>query len=327
MPITFASVMSPARAQTGGSGMPLDIAIGVMAFNEDRNIARHLDSILRQTSWDRISRVFVVASGCTDRTCEIVSEYSAREPKIELVAEEVRGGKVSGINTFLRYASEPILVLSGADMILEPQTIEALVAPLAEDAVGVVGAHPVPDNRPDTFFGFATNLMWRLHHDVSKSHPKMGELVAFRNAFEHLKPSTLGDEVQIEYELRNKGYASAYAQEATIHNRGPENFRDFVKQRTRCNAANLQVMRDTGLVVSTMRVANLARATIAYVRDERPRLDWLAGTAALELACRAIAFVDFVILKSRSRYQMWDQIDSTKALAPEHPAAAPSPAR
>lgn len=307
--------------------MPQEIAIGVMAFNEERNIGRHLDSILCQTAWDRISRIIVVASGCTDRTCEIVAEYSAREPKIELIAEEVRGGKVSGINTFLRFASEPILVLSGADMILDPQTIDEAVAPLSSAAVGVVGAHPVPVNRPDTFFGFAAHVMWRLHHDVSKSHPKMGELVAFRNAFAHLKPSTLGDEVQIEHELHAAGYTSAYAPDATIHNRGPENLRDFVKQRTRCNVANLQVMRDHGLPVSTMRVGNVVRATVAYIRSEKPRLDWLVATAALELACRAAAFVDYVILKSTARYQTWDQVDSTKTLSTEQAAPAPSPAR
>lgn len=307
--------------------MSQQIAVGVMAFNEERNIARHLDSIMSQTAWGRISRVIVVASGCTDGTCSIVAQYAAREPKIELVAEEVRGGKVSGINTFLRYASEPILVLSGADMILEPQTIEEVVAPLRDPSVGVVGAHPIPVNGRETFFGFAVNLMWRLHHEVSASHPKMGELVAFRNEFAHLKPSTLGDEVQIEHELHKAGYASAYAPEARIRNRGPENFRDFMKQRTRCNVANLQVMRDHGMPVSTMRIANLIRATASYVRDERPRIDWLLATAGLEASCRLVAFVDYVVLKSTARYQVWDQVESTKALAPDNAAPAVSPAR
>src|SRR4029077_17805022 len=78
--------------------MPLTIAIGVMAHNEEANIARLLDSILAQTALDRIARVMVVASGCTDKTCEIVEAYCSRDARITLVAEAERGGKVNAIN-------------------------------------------------------------------------------------------------------------------------------------------------------------------------------------------------------------------------------------
>ena len=67
--------------------MDRPIAIGVMAFNEEGNIARLLDSILNQTAFDKINRVLVIASGCTDQTCAIVDRYAAEHPKIQLVAE------------------------------------------------------------------------------------------------------------------------------------------------------------------------------------------------------------------------------------------------
>src|SRR5579863_1304036 len=211
--------------------MPSPVAIGVMAHNEEANIARLLESLASQTAADRIARVVVVASGCTDRTCEIVETFCARDARITLVAESTRSGKVAAINRFLSLAGEPILLVSGADMIYAPQTVAAITAPFDDPDIGMVGAHPIPLNRPDTFVGFAVHLLWRLHHEVSLIQPKMGELIAFRNVFRGLDPQTLADEVQVEHGIRSVGYKVAYAPDAIVYNRGPERLSEFIAQR------------------------------------------------------------------------------------------------
>src|SRR4029077_2321553 len=116
--------------------------------------------------------VVVVASGCTDKTCEIVETYCRKDPRIILVAEAERGGKVNAINTFMTSSPESILAVSGADMVYTPRTIEALLAPFDDPDVGMVGSHPVPLNPPTTFVGFAVNLLWELHHEISLIVPK-----------------------------------------------------------------------------------------------------------------------------------------------------------
>ena len=51
----------------------INCSIGIMAYNEEANIARTLQSVLEQTGpIVRIQEVIVVASGCTDRTVTIV---------------------------------------------------------------------------------------------------------------------------------------------------------------------------------------------------------------------------------------------------------------
>ncbi|HTD32663.1 MAG TPA: glycosyltransferase, partial [Candidatus Elarobacter sp.] len=65
--------------------MPASIAIGVMAHNEEANIARLLESILAQSALPRIARVVVVASGCTDRTVSIAEAFRAQDDRIEIV--------------------------------------------------------------------------------------------------------------------------------------------------------------------------------------------------------------------------------------------------
>lgn len=291
--------------------MSVSIAIGVMAHNEEANVARLLDSILAQTALDRIARVMVVASGCTDRTVEIVEGYCRRDERIKLAVEIERGGKVSAINTFMTCSPEPVLAVSGADMIYAPQAIEAIIAPFEDPDIGMVGAHPVPLNSTDTFVGFAVNLLWKLHHEVSLITPKMGELCAFRNVFRGLDPDMLADEVQIERGIRAVGFKVAYAPDAVIYNRGPETVREFIAQRSRWVAHNLQVQRKHRYAVSTWRWSTLWHAALNVWRTDHPRLDWFVGTAALEFYCRIKGMIENPAT-NRKQGRLWEQQSTTK---------------
>lgn len=288
-----------------------NVAIGVMAHNEEATIAKLLESILAQTATDRIARIVVVASGCTDRTCEIVETFCRKDARVALVAEPKRGGKVKAINTFMTSSPEAILCVSGADMIYAPGTIEALLAPLDDPDVGMVGSHPMPLNDTSTFIGFAVNLLWTLHHEVSLIAPKMGELVAFRNVFRGLDPDTLADEVQIEHGIRAVGFSTAYAPDAIVYNRGPATVREFVAQRSRWVAFNLQAQRKHRFGVSTWNGSALRQAALTVLRRDRPRIDWFLATAALEMYCRARGMLARPSATSKHG-RLWEQQSSTK---------------
>ncbi|MBV8171282.1 MAG: glycosyltransferase [Candidatus Eremiobacteraeota bacterium] len=292
---------------------PAPVAIGVMAYNEEGNIGHLLESLLAQSADASIERIYVVASGCTDRTCDIVTDYAARDARIVLVADDERQGKLHAVNQFLTLASAPLLVLTSADVGFHPTTVERITAPFADPHVGVVGAHVVPVNTPDTFTGFAINLMWTLHNEVSSMHPKMGEMLAFRNVVKPLDPSVLADEVTILCEIERAGYRAAYAPDALIENCGPDNVLDFAKQRTRWIVCNLQAERDYGVRVPTMRTRLLLRVTAKYIKQDWRRLHWFAGAAVIELYARVRARVEFATMPSRRQFQLWEQAAGTKS--------------
>jgi Glycosyl transferase family 2 len=71
----------------------LECSVGIMAYNEEANIAKALDSVLRQDlTGKRIKEVIVVASGCDDRTVEIVADIATREPRVRLIEQAHSGG-------------------------------------------------------------------------------------------------------------------------------------------------------------------------------------------------------------------------------------------
>ena len=87
----------------------LTLSIGIMAYNEEANIGRLLSSLLGQSlAHAKLTEIFVVASGCTDRTEEIVNFYVQKDDRIKLVTQPRREGKASAINLFLSRASGDI---------------------------------------------------------------------------------------------------------------------------------------------------------------------------------------------------------------------------
>ena len=290
------------------------IAIGVMAYNEEDNIDNLLESLVHQSIAPRITSIVVMASGCTDRTCEIVADWAQREPRIRLVAEEERNGKVAAINRFIALVNEPFCIVTSADLAFHHAAVERITEPFADPSVGVVGAHVVPVNTPDDFVGFTVNLMWSLHHDISLVRPKLGEMCAFRNIIPALDPKTLNDEMAVVYEIERRGYRAAYAPDALIENCGPGSLRDFVRQRTRWIVANLSVEHDYKMSISTRKTLAVLRATLAYVRQDWHRIHWFLAAACVELWARIRARIEYSTLRRHRKFQVWDRIATTKQI-------------
>ena len=114
-----------------------------MAYNEEANIARTINAVLKQEGPSiRIEEVIVVASGCTDRTVPTVAEIALKEPRVRLYVQEKREGKASAINLFLKQTTSEVAVLVGADVIPEEAALEHLCSPFLDPKIGMTGGRP-----------------------------------------------------------------------------------------------------------------------------------------------------------------------------------------
>jgi cellulose synthase/poly-beta-1,6-N-acetylglucosamine synthase-like glycosyltransferase len=291
----------------------LNCSIGIMAYNEEANIGNLLDALLSQkTDICEIKEIYVVASGCKDRTEDIVRDYSLKDGRIKLLVQPRREGKASAINLFLSVSQGEIIILESADTIPEVHTIENMITPFWDPLTGMTGGRPVPVDRSDDFLGFTVNLLWRLHHMISLDNPKMGELVAFRNVLKEIPIDTATDEASIEAIIINSGYRIKYAENAIVYNKGPENLRDFISQRRRIAAGHLYVSKTQNRSVSTSSVRNILIPLLKNLRWSAKELVWTLGGVTLEACCRLLGYYDFYI-KKRNPY-VWDIAASTKKL-------------
>lgn len=288
-------------------------SIGILIHNEVDNIKTFLDSLLGQKLESvSISEIIVVSSASTDGSDDIVRGYEKKDSRIRLIAEPERKGKSSAINTFLAQAKEDIVIIASGDIIPAEKAIEKIVKPFSDEEVGMTGCHPVPVNKTNTFCGYLVNLQWRLHHRVAQKSPKLGEMVAFRKIISDIPPESAVDEASIEAAITAKGMKLVYASDAIVFNKGPENIKDFLKQRRRIAAGHLWLKKKNKYSVSTNSFPTLLSLLKAEFLESPTKLFSLIGAVALEFFARILGWFDLVI-KRKNPYK-WDRVSSTKKL-------------
>lgn len=293
----------------------IKIGIGIPAHNEEANIGRLLQNLLSQPLGGRIQleEIFVVTSGCTDRTEEIVEEFAAQDKRIKHVAEEERKGKISALNIILRMARDnDILVMLSADNLPEEGSLKHIIEPLIEDdKIGAVSSHPTPVNDKNTLFGFISHLIWDLHYALSleRNVKLTGEFYAVRPRLVNEIPHVVNDDLYIEYVIKKQGFGIKQARDAISYMRGPETLKDFMTQRIRVHIGHYQIARVTGYVPQTVKTAVILRKMLEIA--DLKKMHFLIAAIFLESTAKGIALFRFH--RGKIPYK-WDYAVSTKKL-------------
>lgn len=294
----------------------MSCAVGIMAHDEEANIAAAMASVLSQRG-PRVEplRLVVVASGCTDGTVPRAREVEAGDPRARVLTQERREGKAAAVNVFLEAArDEALLVLAGGDTRVEPGALERLLEPFDDPEVGMTGGRPVPVDSDATLLGRIVRLQWDLHDAVARIAPKLGELVAFRRVVDRIDEATAVDEAFLEAAIRAKGLRCVYVGDARVAMKGPSTLADFLAQRRRIHAGHLALKSGTGHEVSTLSLTRALAEARRLRREGRASAGTVLAAAVLEALARALGFWDARIV--RRDHRAWRPIASSKKLTP-----------
>lgn len=109
-----------------------DIAVVIAAYNEENVIEKKIQSVLA-TSYPLDKLVIYVGSDAsTDRTNEIVANFGAQYPNVQLKIFQGRTGKAGIINSIIEQCKEELLILTDANVFFTPSTIPNLVRHFSE---------------------------------------------------------------------------------------------------------------------------------------------------------------------------------------------------
>lgn len=272
-----------------GANSPLSVSICVPAYNEEKNIAHILEALLKQkTKHITINKIVVISSGSTDKTDDIVNIFKQSYKKVHLIREEVRRGKASAINKFLKLADDPVVVVESADTIPHSWTIERLCRPfLINPEIGLTGGAPIPVNDENTFTGYLVHTWWWFHRNI----PRFGEIIAFRNILPGISNKTAVDEAFIQAKMIQMGLKAVHVDNAIIRNKGPLTVRDLIKQRRRIFNGHSRLQAKEGV-----RIDNMSRSSIKLLFIYKPRsikhFFWLIGGIGIEVYARMLGLYD-----------------------------------
>lgn len=107
------------------------VTIGMPAYNEERYIAKALDSLLAQTFKDFELIIFDNAS--TDRTSAIRQEYARKDARIAYHHQPENVGARKNIQSLLHHAQSKYFMWAAADDVWDLQFLELLVRALESD--------------------------------------------------------------------------------------------------------------------------------------------------------------------------------------------------
>jgi len=230
-------------------------SVGIPAYNEEKSIKKTIQHILPQLSHE--DELLIIASGCTDNTVPDVK--SIGDPRIKIIEEQERAGKVAAINKIMRIASNETIIMIDADVIIDKNAIGIIENTLKGENVGAT-CGKVVSYRLETLFDKIQNAGWTGLHDQKVKENKEGTFWALNGYLVGVKKSLapqidlkfLLDDALVGWLIKNKGYQVVYQPQAISYVLAVQNFRDFIKQKARNRIGWWQLTRE-GMKISERR--------------------------------------------------------------------------
>ena len=174
------------------------VSVIVAAYNEAAGIAEKIRNTLASRYPEDRLEVIVVDDGSTDGTAREVERLT--DPRVRLLRQERRGGKIAALNRGVPQGRGEILVFTDANAELEPDAVARLVEPFADPSVGGVCGNQL--NRPGRGpLARGEHVYWEYDKLLKRMESLTGSIVAAdgsiyairRDHFEAIPPGVTDD--------------------------------------------------------------------------------------------------------------------------------------
>lgn len=198
-----------------------DVTIVVAVYNGAPTIDACVSSLLGLCYPHEHVEIVVVDNGSTDATLERLHAFGGA---IRVLHEKTRGASAAR-NTGVRAARGTIVAFTDADCTVEPEWLGALVAPLADRGVGVVGGpilSRINGNRIERFGDVIHDQRRAIEDDAAPYvasgnwASRAGVLVQLGLFDESLRRA---QDVDLAWRAVQAGFRLVYAPDAIVHHR------------------------------------------------------------------------------------------------------------
>lgn len=226
------------------------VSIVMVVRNEAKVVAGKIDNLLDLDYPPQHLQIVVVSDGSTDETESILHEY-ARDPRVQVVLNQLSKGKASGLNDALEIAQGEIVIFTDARQKLEKGSLRALLDDFADPMVGCVSGELMLGDPDQGETGRGMGVYWRLEKRVRELESSSGSVVgatgalygARRELVGPIPPETLLDDVLIPMQIVRSGKRVIFEPEARawdVAHQGSE--REFAR-KVRTLSGNYQLLQ------------------------------------------------------------------------------------
>jgi cellulose synthase/poly-beta-1,6-N-acetylglucosamine synthase-like glycosyltransferase len=212
------------------------VAVVIAAHNEEDVIARRLENLLElDYPGDRLE-IIVASDASTDRTNEIVDEFTARDARVRLVRCP-RGGKVAAQNLAVRLTSGEVLAFSDANATWAPDALRKLVRNFADPDVAYVCGQLRLQAADGTN---REGVYWRYELWLRGSESNLGSVTGGNGAVYAVRRSDylevdprFGHDLSLPYKLAQRGRRAVYDPDAHAFEKPSRDLEDEYRRKVR----------------------------------------------------------------------------------------------
>lgn len=276
---------------------PETFALCCCAYNEEHVIGAKVENCLALRETQPDLQILFYVDAATDRTAELL-----RDLDVTLYVAPQRAGKTHGMNRLTALANASVLVFTDANVMLDPDALNALARHFADPEIGCVCGHLRYLNANAGATAALGALYWRfeewvkqLETDTGSAMGADGSLFAIRRSLSQPVPDNLIDDMFVSLRILCDGYrvvraddVEAYELSATASG---EEFRR--KARIACQAFNVHRRL-------WPRLRHLGPLTV-YKYVSHKLLRWFSGinlalgAVCFELALAIAGYVDVAV--------------------------------
>lgn len=193
------------------------VTLIITCYNEERRIRQKLENSMALDYPSDLLEVIVVSDGSTDKTEQIVREYTDRG--VQLLRINERHGKHFGQGQGIRVAANELIVLSDATTFLETDAVRKIIRNFADPSVGCVSGWDRVASEEDKSQGegFYVSMEMKLRQMESK----VGSLIGVSGCFFAVRKSlcsrwydNLSSDFYLPILVKEQGYRSIIESQA-----------------------------------------------------------------------------------------------------------------
>ncbi|WP_222564842.1 glycosyltransferase family 2 protein [Novilysobacter antarcticus] len=192
--------------------------------------------------------VVVACDGCTDNSAEACRTVGS--PRVRVLEFDQRRGKAACLNDAVSVATGDILLMVDVRQRIEEEALGALVACLADPAVGAVGGE-LRFEHPDTGFAASVDAYWRYEKAIRQAESRSGSVVGVsgalyavrRELFRPIPEGTVLDDVLVPMQVVRAHRRVVFEPGARAWDHASASAGDERVRKVRTLAGNLQLVQ------------------------------------------------------------------------------------
>ena len=205
------------------------VSVLIAAKNEENTIGPRLDNLILQHYPKDKLEIIVISDGSTDRTNQIVLEYSDKAKEgtlsVKLLALEGSNGKPNAINQGIKYAKGELIVFTDSRQKFDNNVIEELIANFEDPTVGCVSGELLFVKDTDSNIKEGMGLYWKIEKIIRKLESTIGSVAGATGAIYAIRKSlylklpdeTLLDDVLTPMNIVLQGFRTVFESKACAY--------------------------------------------------------------------------------------------------------------